>query len=48
MITTFQPSADHPWTKDSARVTADALDAQRRTDEAVVLRRRHRVERAPR
>jgi hypothetical protein len=24
MITTSQPSADHPWTKDSARVTADA------------------------
>jgi hypothetical protein len=31
----------HPWTKDSARVTADALDAQSRADEAAALRARH-------
>jgi tetratricopeptide (TPR) repeat protein len=32
----------HPWTMDSARVTADALDAQSRTDEAAALRARRR------
>jgi tetratricopeptide (TPR) repeat protein len=31
----------HFWTKDSARVTADALDALGRTDEAKTLRRRY-------
>jgi tetratricopeptide repeat protein len=34
---------DHPWTKDSARVTADALDALGRTDEAKALRERYGV-----
>jgi tetratricopeptide (TPR) repeat protein len=34
---------DHPWTKDSARVSADALDALARTDEAAVLRERHGI-----
>jgi hypothetical protein len=32
---------DHPWTKDSARVTADALDALGRTEEARALRERY-------
>jgi tetratricopeptide (TPR) repeat protein len=32
---------DHAWTKDSARVTADALDALGRTDEAKALRERY-------
>jgi hypothetical protein len=32
-----------PWTKDSARVTADALDALGRTEEAKVLRARYGV-----
>ena len=32
---------DHSWTKGSARVTADALDALGRTEEAKVLRERH-------
>ena len=32
---------DHPWTKDSARVTADALDALGRTEEAKALRERY-------
>jgi tetratricopeptide (TPR) repeat protein len=31
----------HPWTKDSARVTADALDALGRTEEAKALRERY-------
>jgi hypothetical protein len=31
---------NHPWTKDSARVTADALDALGRTEEAKALRER--------
>jgi tetratricopeptide (TPR) repeat protein len=31
---------NHPWTKDPARVTADALDALSRTDEAAELRAR--------
>jgi tetratricopeptide (TPR) repeat protein len=31
---------DHKWTKDSARVTADALDALCRSDEAAALRER--------
>jgi hypothetical protein len=34
----------HPWTKDSARVTADALDALGRADEAKALRVRYGVE----
>jgi tetratricopeptide (TPR) repeat protein len=33
----------HAWTKDSARVTADALDALGRTEEAKVLRERYGV-----
>jgi hypothetical protein len=32
---------NHPWTKDSARVTADALDALGRTEEAKALRERY-------
>jgi hypothetical protein len=32
---------DHSWTKDSARVTADALDALDRTEEAKALRERY-------
>jgi hypothetical protein len=32
---------DHAWTKDSARVTADALDALGRTEEAKALRQRY-------
>jgi hypothetical protein len=32
---------NHPWTKDSARVTADALDAVGRTEEAAALRARY-------
>ena len=32
---------DHAWTKDSARVTADALDALGRTEEAKALRERY-------
>jgi tetratricopeptide (TPR) repeat protein len=36
-------SPNHPWTKDSARLTADALDALGRTDEAKVLRERYGV-----
>jgi hypothetical protein len=35
---------DHPWTKDSARVVADALDALSRADEAAALRARHCIE----
>ena len=31
----------HPWTKDSARVTADALDALGRSEEAAELRERY-------
>jgi hypothetical protein len=31
----------HPWTKDSARVTADALDALGRTEEAKALREKY-------
>jgi tetratricopeptide (TPR) repeat protein len=34
---------DHPWTKDSARVAADALDALNRSNEAAALRARHRI-----
>jgi Tetratricopeptide repeat len=33
----------NPWTKESARVTADALDALGRTEEAKALRERHGV-----
>jgi hypothetical protein len=32
---------NHPWTRDSARVTADALDALGRTEEAKTLRERY-------
>jgi Tetratricopeptide repeat len=32
---------NHPWTKDSARVPADALDALGRTEEAKALRERY-------
>jgi hypothetical protein len=32
---------DHGWTKDSARVTADTLDALGRTEEAVAMRARY-------
>ena len=35
---------NHPWTKDSARVTADALDAQGNTDEAAELRARYGID----
>ena len=35
---------NHAWTKDSARVTADALDAAGRTAEAAMLRERYRIE----
>ena len=34
---------NHDWTKDSARATADALDALGRTEEAKVLRERYVV-----
>jgi hypothetical protein len=34
----------HPWTKDSARVTADALHALGRTEEATALRARYDIE----
>ena len=34
---------DHAWTKDSARVTADALDALGRAEEAKTLRERYGV-----
>jgi tetratricopeptide (TPR) repeat protein len=34
---------DHAWTKDSARVTADALNALARTEEAKALRERYGV-----
>jgi len=33
--------SDHPWTKNSAGATADALDALGRTDEAKALRARY-------
>jgi hypothetical protein len=39
---------NHPWTKDSARVTADALDALGRSDEAAALRERYGLTQAPR
>jgi hypothetical protein len=32
---------NHPWTKDSARVTAEALAALGRADEAAALRARY-------
>ncbi len=35
---------EHKWTKDSARVTADALDALGRADEAMALRARYGIE----
>jgi hypothetical protein len=36
---------NHPWIRDSARVTADALDALGRADDAAALRARHGIER---
>ena len=36
-------SLNHAWTKDSARVTADALDALGRTEEAKALQEQYRV-----
>src|SRR5262249_54255431 len=36
---------NHRWTKDTARVTAEALDALGRADQAVALRARYGVER---
>jgi hypothetical protein len=32
---------NHPWTRDSARATADALDAINRADQAAALRVRY-------
>ena len=37
---------NHPWTKDSARVTADALDALARIEEAAALREKYGIEKA--
>jgi hypothetical protein len=34
---------DHPWTLNSARVTAEALDALGRSDEAAALRERYGI-----
>jgi tetratricopeptide (TPR) repeat protein len=34
---------DHPWTKDSARFTADALDALGRVEDAKALREKYRI-----
>jgi tetratricopeptide (TPR) repeat protein len=34
---------NHPWTEDAARVTADALGALGRTEEAAALRTRYRI-----
>jgi Tetratricopeptide repeat len=34
---------DHAWTKDSARVTADALDALGRAEQAKALREKYAV-----
>jgi hypothetical protein len=36
-------SRNHAWTKDSARVTADALDTLGRTEEAKALREQYGV-----
>jgi len=36
-------SRNHPWTKDSARVLTDALDALARTEEAKALRERYGI-----
>jgi hypothetical protein len=35
----------HPWTNESAHVTADALDALGRAGEALALRTRYAIER---
>ena len=35
---------NHSWTKDSARITADALAALGRADEAAEVRARYRIE----
>ena len=40
--------SSHAWTRDSARVTADALDALDRGEEANVLRAKHGIEAAAR
>jgi hypothetical protein len=34
---------NHTWTKDSARITADALDALGRADEAAALREKYGI-----
>ena len=34
---------NHPWTKDSARAVAEALEALGRADEAAAVRREHGV-----
>jgi hypothetical protein len=34
---------NHPWTRDSARVTADAIDALGRADEAAAVRARYGI-----
>ena len=39
---------DHPWTKDSARTAADALDALGRASEAAEFRERYKIERGGR
>jgi len=38
------PGPNHTWTKDSAGVVADALEALNRGDEAAALRARHAIE----
>ena len=35
---------NHPWTQDSAGVTADALAALGRAEEAKALRKKHGIE----
>jgi hypothetical protein len=40
-------SANHPWTRDSARVTADAFDAELRPADAAALRARYGLEHDP-
>ena len=37
-------SPNHPWTKDSAGVTADALAALGRAEEAKALRKKYGIE----
>jgi len=38
------PARSHPWTKDSAAVTADALAGLNRAEEAKALREKYRIE----